>query len=100
MLILKNKTLKYFGSIDPALLVVGRRLVLGVEKHHFLDAVMPHVLQLLPLPVLPSVQPLAVATVDWFGTWRPAQAVRTGHDQPRAGTQKPRTQGATQLEFI
>jgi len=57
-------------------LVVWRRLVVSVDEHHLLDAVVPHLLQLLPLPVLPRVQPLPVRGVDGFRRWRPILGVQ------------------------
>ena len=55
-----------FGSIseETILLVIGRGLVIRVDEHHLLDAVMPHLLQLFPLPVLSRVQSLAIGRVD------------------------------------
>ena len=45
------------------LLVIWRRFVVVVDHHHLLDAVVSHVLQLLPLPVLSGVQSLPVRRI-------------------------------------
>ena len=52
------------SSTSKDLLVVRRRLVVRVEGHHLLDCLMARLLQLLALPILAGVQPLAVGRVD------------------------------------
>jgi len=51
-------------DLDHRGLVVRRRLVVRVEGHHLLDRLMARLLQLLALPILAGVQPLAVGRVD------------------------------------
>ena len=48
-------------------LVISRRLVAGVRLHGLLDEVVALVLQLLPHPHLPGVQPLAIMAIDGLG---------------------------------
>jgi len=69
MIILRNHN--FITHFYLRSLVIWWRLVLGVDDHHPLDALVPHLLQLLPLPVLPRVQPLAVGGVDRLGGGRP-----------------------------
>ena len=65
------------------LLVVWGWFVVHVDHHHPLDAVVPHLLQLLPLAVLPSIESLAVRGVDWLRRGRPA--TRTCHEGREGG---------------
>ena len=53
------------------ILVIWRRFVIIVDQHHLLDTVVSHVLQLLPLPVLPGVQSLPVRRVNRLRGRRP-----------------------------
>ena len=53
------------------LLVIWRWFVVVVDHHHLLDAVVSHVLQLLPLAVLSGVQSLPVRRIDRLGGRRP-----------------------------
>ena len=57
----------------PDSLVVRRRLVVAVDGHELLDALVTSLLQLFPLAVLTSVHPLAVRRVDRLGRGGPAE---------------------------
>ncbi len=52
-------------------LVVRRWLVIGVDGQHVRDGMVTRLLQLLPLAVLPRVQPLAIRRVDGLRRGRP-----------------------------
>ena len=54
------------------LLVIWRWFVVVVDHHHLLDAVVSHVLQLLPLPVLPGVESLPIRRIYRLRRRRPA----------------------------
>lgn len=50
-------------DLDHRRLVIWRRLVIRIEGHHFLDCFVASFLQLLALPILAGVQPLAIGRV-------------------------------------
>lgn len=60
-------------------LVVGRRLELGVDLVHALHEAVALLLQLAARAVLARVQPLAVRRVDGLGRRRPATATTHTH---------------------
>lgn len=62
----KLKSLK--GSEVEDILVVSRRLEVGVESNHFCDEGVALLLNLLPSAILAGVQPFALTVVD--GLWR------------------------------
>ena len=55
------------------LLVVWRRLVVYVDSHELLDALVTGLFQFSPLPVLTGVHPLAIGRVDGLGRRRPVE---------------------------
>lgn len=69
VVILRNH--HFVVHLDLRRLVVRRRLVVVVDGHELLDALVTCLLQLSPLPVLPSVHALAVRRIDGLGRRRP-----------------------------
>lgn len=69
VLVLRNH---YFVvDFDLRWLVVWRRLVVYVDSHELLDALVTGLFQFSPLPVLTGVHPLAIGRVDGLGRRRP-----------------------------
>lgn len=62
--------------VKPALLVICRRLELGIDLEHVLDGLVTALLQLATFPVLARVHPLAVVRVDRLRRWRPMREIR------------------------
>lgn len=75
-----------------AVLVVGRRLELGVDLLHARDEAVALLLQLAARAVLARVEPLAVRGVDGLGRRRPApqppSASARGPDVPPSSAQQ------------